>query len=109
MVITFRDSQAIALMNACKECGYSIPDDTELVCILNSKYLTMMRPTISTYNIPEYDLGAVAMRLLTKMLVEDESVKQNKDIEIFKIIEIRVRFELFFILRFWFRDRTKSL
>ena len=82
MVITFRDSQAIALMNACKESGYSIPDDTELVCILNSKYLTMMRPTISTYNIPEYDLGAVAMRLLTKMLVEDESVKQNKDIEI---------------------------
>ena len=64
MVITFRDSQAIALMNACKECGYSIPDDTELVCILNSKYLTMMRPTISTYNIPEYDLGAVAMRCL---------------------------------------------
>ena len=42
----------------------------------------MMRPTISTYNIPEYDLGAVAMRLLTKMLVDDESVKQNKDIEI---------------------------
>lgn len=82
MVITFRDSQAIALMNACKESGYSIPDDTELVCILNSKYLPMMRPTISTYNIPEYDLGAVAMRLLTKMLVEDESVKQNKDIEI---------------------------
>ena len=82
MVITFRDSQAIALMNACKESGYSIPDDTELVCILNSKYLTMMRPTISTYNIPEYDLGAVAMRLLTKMLVEDESVKLNKDIEI---------------------------
>ena len=69
-------------MNACKECGYSIPNDTELVCILNSKYLTMMRPTISTYNIPEYDLGAVAMRLLTKMLIDDESVKQNKDIEI---------------------------
>ena len=69
-------------MNACKENGYSVPEDTQLVCVLNSKYLTMVRPTISTYNIPEYDLGAVAMRLLTKMLVDDETTKQNKDIEI---------------------------
>ena len=82
VVITFRDSQAIALLNACKENGYSVPEDTQLVCVLNSKYLTMVRPTISTYNIPEYDLGAVAMRLLTKMLVDDETTKQNKDIEI---------------------------
>lgn len=81
LVITFRDSQAIALLNASNEAGYNVPEDTELVCVLNTKYLSMMRPTISTFNIPEYDLGAVAMRLLTKMLVDDEAVKQNKDIE----------------------------
>ncbi len=80
MVITFRDSQAIALLNACQEAGYSIPNDTELVCILNNKYLSMTRPNISTYNLPEYDMGAVAMRLLTKMLNDDDSV-QEKDIE----------------------------
>ena len=80
MVITFRDSQAIALLNACQEAGYSIPNDTELVCILNNKYLSMTRPNISTYNLPEYDMGAVAMRLLTKMLKDDDSV-QEKDIE----------------------------
>lgn len=81
LVITFRDSQAIAVLNACQEAGYSIPEDTELVCVLNNKYLSMMRPNISTYNIPEYDLGAVAMRLLTKMLVDDETIRENKDIE----------------------------
>ena len=57
------------------------PEDCELVCVLNNKYLTMTRPNVTSYNIPEYDLGAVAMRLLTKMLVDDDSVKDNKDIE----------------------------
>ena len=81
LVITFRDSQAIAVLNACQEAGYSLPEDCELVCVLNNKYLTMTRPNVTSYNIPEYDLGAVAMRLLTKMLVDDDSVKDNKDIE----------------------------
>ncbi|MBB5184475.1 LacI family transcriptional regulator [Faecalicoccus acidiformans] len=77
-VFTFRDSQAIALLNACQEAGYKIPDDCQMVCILNNKYLSMTRPNISTFNIPEYDMGAVSMRLLTKMLVDDDSIK-NKD------------------------------
>ncbi len=81
VVITFRDSQAIALLNACSEAGYSIPDDSELICVLNNKYLTMVRPNISTYNLPEYDMGAVSMRLLTKMLNDDESVQKNNKIK----------------------------
>ncbi len=81
LVITFRDSQAIAMLNVSNESGYKIPEDSELICILNDKHLTMMRPNISTYNLPEYDLGAVSMRLLTKMLVDDESVKNNNKIK----------------------------
>lgn len=80
LVITFRDSQAIALLNASKEAGYNIPEDSELVCILNNKYLSMTRPNISTFNLPEYDMGAVAMRVLTKMLVDSQEL-QEKDIE----------------------------
>ena len=41
----------------------------------------MVRPHISSYNIPEYDMGAVAMRLLTKMLVEENNSKLDKNIE----------------------------
>lgn len=81
-VFTFRDSQAIAVLNSCQEAGYKIPDDCQLVCVLNNKYLSMTRPNISTFNIPEYDMGAVSMRLLTKMLVDDESVRENKSIEL---------------------------
>ena len=66
LVITYRDSQAMAVLNSAKEAGYSVPDDMELVCILDSKYNAMARPQISGFKIPDYDLGAVAMRVMTK-------------------------------------------
>lgn len=82
LTIAFRDSQAIAAENAAKEAGYSVPDDMEVISVLDNKYLNMVRPAISAYNIPDYDMGALAMRLLTKMLVSDASVKNNREIEI---------------------------
>lgn len=82
LTITGRDSQAISILNAAKENGYSIPEDGEVISILDNKYMNMMRPRISAYNIPEYDMGAIAMRLLTKMLVNDSSVSDVHEIEI---------------------------
>lgn len=81
VMITYRDSQAMAVMNTAKEAGISIPEDMELVCILDSKYNAMARPQISGFKIPDYDLGAVAMRLLTKML-HDENEVIDKEIEL---------------------------
>lgn len=80
--IAFRDSQAIAVMNAAEEAGYKSPEDLQIVAVLDSKYLNMVRPRISSYNIPDYDMGAIAMRLLTKMLVSDAEMTENKNIEI---------------------------
>ncbi len=81
MYITYRDSQAMAVLNTAKEAGLSIPDDLELVCILDSKYNAMARPEISGFKIPDYDLGAVAMRLLTKMLTNEHD-SLDKEIEL---------------------------
>lgn len=81
MLSSYRDSQAMAVLNTAKEAGLSIPDDMELVCILDSKYNAMARPQISGFKIPDYDLGAVAMRLLTKMLTEENEV-MDKEIEL---------------------------
>ncbi len=81
VVITLRDSQAIAMINSCNENGYTSPDDYEMVCILNNKYLTMFKPNVSAFNVGEYDMGAIAMRLLTKMLMDDAHV-ENRNLEI---------------------------
>lgn len=71
-LIANRDSQAISALNAANECNVSIPDELEVVCLIDSKYNNMVRPRLSSFAIPSYDLGAVAMRVLTKMLNDDE-------------------------------------
>lgn len=72
LVIANRDSQAMAVINASRENNISIPDDMEVVCVIDSKYNSVMRPQISSFSIPSYDLGAVSMRVMTKMLQNDE-------------------------------------
>lgn len=81
VIMAYRDSQAIAVLNATKEAGYSIPADAELVCVLDSKYNAMQRPQISAFKIPDYDMGAMSMRLLTKMLHEEDEIL-NKEMEL---------------------------
>jgi len=78
LMITYRDSQAMAVLNTAKEAGISIPEEMEIACILDSKYLAMARPQITGFKIPDYDLGAVAMRLLTKMLHDDNDTIEKE-------------------------------
>lgn len=80
VMIANRDSHALAILNAASEANISIPEETEVVCVYDSKYNSMIRPTISSFNIPAYDLGAVAMRVMTKLLNEDDVV--DKEIEL---------------------------
>lgn len=71
LIIAHRDSQALAINNAAKENHISIPEDMEVVCIIDTKYNSMVRPQLSSFTIPSYDLGAVSMRVMTKMLKQD--------------------------------------
>lgn len=72
LVIAYRDSQALAVSNAAFENNIKVPDELEIVCIIDSKYNSMVRPQLSSFTIPSYDLGAVSMRVMTKMLKQDE-------------------------------------
>lgn len=80
VMIANRDSHALAILNAAKEAGIRVPEDMEIVCIHDSKYNSMIRPALSSFNMPAYDLGAVAMRVMTKLLNEDDVV--DKEIEL---------------------------
>lgn len=84
VVIANRDSQAIAVMNAAKEAGYNIPEDIQVVCVIDTKYNKMLRPQLSSFVMPSYDLGAVAMRMMTKQLAssEEEEDKTDRNIEL---------------------------
>ena len=77
VVITLRDSQATAVLNACSKNGIRIPEDTDLICVIDSRYNEMVRPTISSFDNPVYDLGALAMRVMTKMLSGEQMLKKE--------------------------------
>lgn len=78
LVIANRDSQAMAIINSANENKLNVPQDMEVVCIIDTKYNSMVRPEISSFAIPSYDLGAVSMRVMTKMLQEEEIQDKEK-------------------------------
>lgn len=80
LMIGNRDSQAMAIVNAARENGISVPDEMEVACVIDTKYNAMIRPQISSFSIPSYDLGAVSMRVMTKMLQSE--AESDKVIEL---------------------------
>ena len=68
LYVCTRDTLAHALVNAGVDLGLKVPDDYEVMGIMGTKDSRKCRPQISSIKAPLYDLGAYAMRMLTKML-----------------------------------------
>lgn len=67
------DRLAIVLLNELIEKGIKVPEDFEIISTNNSPLVDIARPKISSVTQPLYDLGAVAMRLLTKLMNDEET------------------------------------
>lgn len=80
-VIAVRDSIAVSFMNIAREdFGKRIPNDISIVGFQNTKYAILASPSLTSIDIPVYDIGAVSMKLLTK-LMNNETVEE-KNIEL---------------------------
>lgn len=71
------DDIAVGMMNGIRDDGYSIPDDFEVICFQHTLLSRAVRPQLTTIVVPLYDLGAVSMRLLTKMMNGEEIAETN--------------------------------
>lgn len=74
--VTF-DEIAIGVMHGFQDRGYKIPEDIQVFGFDNTRLSKMVRPTLSTVVQPMYDIGAVAMRLLTKYMNKEEVSDKN--------------------------------
>ena len=72
------DSLAAGLLNGLTDAGISVPDDFELISSNDTNYTKVVRPTITSITQPLYDLGAISMRLLTKLMDGDDSNDDEK-------------------------------
>ena len=84
-VISVRDSIAVSFMNIAQKNGLRIPEDILVVGFQNTKYAQLSRPTLTCVDTPVYDLGAMAMELLTKYM-KDEEVLNSKVVLPYSVI-----------------------
>ncbi|MDY0276658.1 MAG: LacI family DNA-binding transcriptional regulator [Acholeplasma sp.] len=84
--IGVRDSIAVSFMNSAIEHGKKVPIDLYVAGFQNTKYAELSRPRMTSIDIPVFDIGAVSMRLLTKMM-QKEPVEDIKIVLPHRIIE----------------------
>lgn len=72
VVFASYDKEGVAVINAAYDNHISIPDEMEVVSMMDTSYSLMSRPTLTSIHLPIYDMGALAVRLLTKILNNEE-------------------------------------
>lgn len=66
------DELAAGLLNGLFASGKRVPEDFEVITSDDSSVVQFTRPNLSSISQPVYDLGAVAMRMLTKIMNKEE-------------------------------------
>jgi LacI family transcriptional regulator len=75
-VFVATDEMALGVIHGVQDSGQAVPQDMEVIGFDNTRLATMVRPQLTTVVQPMYDIGAVAMRLLTKYM-NKETVEEH--------------------------------
>lgn len=70
-IVAASDELGLASIHAVQDAGYSVPRDIKVIAFDNTRLASMVRPEMSVIAQPMYDFGAVSMRLLTKLLLNE--------------------------------------
>lgn len=76
-IFSATDEMAIGAIHAIQDQGLSVPNDISVISVDNIRMASMVRPQLTTVAQPMYDIGAVSMRLLTK-LMNKESIDMTR-------------------------------
>ena len=84
-VIAYDDEVALGIMNYVQEHGQRVPEDFEIIPSNDTKFAIVTRPELTSIGQPKYDIGAVAMRMLTKLMnneiIDDTQVQLPHTLE----------------------------
>ncbi|MED1781331.1 catabolite control protein A [Brevibacillus fortis] len=75
-IFAANDEMAIGAIHAIQDSGLNVPGDIEVIGHDNIRLVEMVRPRLTSVVQPMYDIGAVAMRLLTKYM-NNENVEEH--------------------------------
>jgi LacI family transcriptional regulator len=85
-VFAASDTMAVGACKAILERGLKIPEDISVMGFDGIEAANFFYPSISTIEQPRYEMGAVSMRLLTKLMNKEEIEQKNMVLD-FKLIE----------------------
>ncbi len=71
------DELAAGIMNGMSDADVKVPEQFEVITSNDTKLTEMVRPKMSSITQPLYDIGAVAMRLLTKLMNNEDVEEKN--------------------------------
>ncbi|MCD5414327.1 MAG: LacI family transcriptional regulator [Clostridiales bacterium] len=80
------DEMAIGVVRATLELGLNIPDDVAIVGFNNIDMTAKVFPSITTVAQPLYEMGAIAMRVLTK-IINNETLETTKIVLNYSLLE----------------------
>lgn len=72
-VVCSNDEIAIGILDSFLDNGIKVPDDVSIVGFGNIREGKFVRPELTTVGEPYYDVGAVGMRMLIKMIKGDKT------------------------------------
>lgn len=76
LILCNYDKEAVAVINGATENGINVPEEMEVIGLFNTTYALMSKPKLSSVAIPVYNTGALAVRLLTKILNNEPTEKE---------------------------------
>lgn len=76
-IITSNDQIAAGLLAYAIDNQIAIPNQLQIISLQDSELSTIFRPQISSISFSKYDIGAIGMRMLTKLMNHQE-LDENK-------------------------------
>lgn len=75
------DEIAAGLLNGIQDKGLKVPEDFEVITSDDSHVTHLTRPNLTSISAPIYDIGAIAMRMLTKIMHKEEQTETEVTLE----------------------------
>ncbi|MEY8461755.1 catabolite control protein A [Streptococcus merionis] len=70
--VVAEDEIAVGLLNGVEDAGIKVPEDFEIITSNDSTLTKFARPNLTSISQPIYDIGAIAMRMLTKIMLKED-------------------------------------
>lgn len=76
-IVVVGDELAVKVTNHMVDNGVKVPEEFAIVTSNNTSLTEVVRPTLTSIEPPLYDIGAVSMRILTKLMNKEEEIENH--------------------------------